>query len=44
MGQYKIVEKVRPLAYKLALPSESTSVHNVFKRLYCDGIDQILVM
>ena len=30
IGPYEIIEKVGPLAYKLALPPELARIHNVF--------------
>ena len=30
IGPYEIIERVGPLAYKLALPPELTQIHNVF--------------
>ncbi|KAK4397704.1 hypothetical protein Sango_1245900 [Sesamum angolense] len=30
IGPYKILERVRPLAYRLALPSELSQIHDVF--------------
>ena len=30
IGPYEIIEKVGPLAYKLALPPELMRIHNVF--------------
>ena len=30
IGPYEIIERVRPFAYKLALPPELTRIHNVF--------------
>ena len=30
IGLYEIIEKVGPLAYKLALPPEFSQIHNVF--------------
>ena len=41
--KYKIIKKVGPLAHKLALPSKSSFVYNVFMRLYYNGTNRILV-
>ena len=30
VGPYEIMEKVGPLAYKLALPRELSSIHDIF--------------
>ena len=30
IGPYEILERVRPLAYRLALPPELAKIHNVF--------------
>ena len=30
IGPYEVIERVRPLAYKLALPLELSQIHNVF--------------
>ena len=30
IGPYEIIERIRPLAYKLALPPELSRIHNVF--------------
>ena len=30
IGPYKVIEKVGPLAYRLALPPELEKIHNVF--------------
>ena len=30
IGPYEVIERVRPVAYRLALPSELKRIHNVF--------------
>ncbi|KAA3477006.1 DNA/RNA polymerase superfamily protein [Gossypium australe] len=30
IGPYEIIERIRPVAYRLALPSELEKIHNVF--------------
>ena len=30
IGSYEVIEKVGPVAYRLALPSELEKIHNVF--------------
>ncbi|KAA3467534.1 RNA-directed DNA polymerase-like protein [Gossypium australe] len=42
IGPYEIIERIRPIAYRLELPSELEKIHNVFLYLFYNGTDRTL--
>ncbi|KAA3486886.1 receptor-like protein kinase [Gossypium australe] len=36
IGSYEIIERIRPVAYRLALPSELEKIHNMLRRYQSD--------